>query len=720
MSAFQAALTLADELIPVFPCNSEKEPICDNGFYDATLNPTVKFWRGGPLVGMPTGARSGWDVLDLDWGKGGEAWWEANKHRLPATRVLHTRSGGRHLYFRTAPGLRCSESKIAPGVDVRANGGYAVVWRAAGLPWEDVPVVEWPDWLLDLARGSTASKDAAAGGDHTDLAAPSVAAVVDLLERMDNPEAAGRGVYVRVMLAAVGATRGLAAVGIEDDEGLIREAALAWASKWEGGSDEAAEADKWDTDWATRTTPLAGWPTLQALAGQFLPGYRAEVAAAEFGAVPLPPDTSGPDAWRARLRASDKGVPYGDLANVLIALRCAPAWSGVLALNTFASRVELHAPPPWHRGEWKPRALQDTDARHAAEWMQLAGLRVDVKTVSDGLMTAADAGAYHPVRRYLDGLVWDGQGRIDAWLHDHLGAEDNPLNRAFASRFLIGAVARTMRPGCKLDTALMLEGDQNLGKSSALAALCNEREWFNDHISDLGSKDARQELQGKLITEFAEMDNVSRADVAKVKAFLSTAVDHFRGSYAMYARDYPRCGVFAGTINPESAGYLKDNTGNRRFWTVACGVGWMPGREVDQVALAAARDQLWAEAVVRFKAGQPWWLAERALQVAQAGAAELRRETDAWEEPILAFVHDRENVSTGDILTLCLGKPVGAHTKPDAMKVAGILRAASWTRRKVRVGHQTCWRFYPPTPPVRSSAVVVPMRPGDEFARLVG
>lgn len=301
MNAYQAAMALADEMVPVFPCKADKTPACARGHLAATVIPFEVWWNGAPLVGMPTGAKSGWDILDLDPRHGGDAWYEANRHRIPATRVQRTPSGGWHVYFKARPGLRCSVGLIAPGVDVRAEGGYIIRWCAAGLPVDDAPVADWPDWLLiDLARGTAASKDASAGGDHTTLAAPSVAAVVGLLDRMPNPEAAGRDTYVRVMLAAVGTIRGLDAAGRLGEHGQadIRDAALGWASRWEGGTDDGAEADKWDEDWSHRDTPLAGWPTLQAVAGQLIPGYRAEVALAEFGAAPLPVEVPAPPARR--------------------------------------------------------------------------------------------------------------------------------------------------------------------------------------------------------------------------------------------------------------------------------------------------------------------------------------------------------------------------------------------------------------------------------------
>ena len=155
--AGEQAMRLAAEGHAVFPCRADKAPCSPRGFYDASRDPeaVAALWRRHPgkLVGVVTGEASGIAVLDLDAGSGGGAWFEAYRGMLPRTRAHRTRSGGLHLVFGHRAGLRCSAGHIAPGVDVRADGGYIVWWPAAGLAvLDDVPALaDWPDWLADLA-----------------------------------------------------------------------------------------------------------------------------------------------------------------------------------------------------------------------------------------------------------------------------------------------------------------------------------------------------------------------------------------------------------------------------------------------------------------------------------------------------------------------------------------------------------------------------------------
>jgi len=154
--ALTAALRLAAQGLPVFPCLESKAPACPRGFQDASahLGQVRHLWRRypGPLIGVPTGPVSGFDVLDLDPRHGGDVWLNQNRHRLPATRVHGTRSGGEHWLFQCNRNVRNSAGRIGPGVDVRASGGYVVWWPAAGSPvLPAAPIAQWPDWLLSAA-----------------------------------------------------------------------------------------------------------------------------------------------------------------------------------------------------------------------------------------------------------------------------------------------------------------------------------------------------------------------------------------------------------------------------------------------------------------------------------------------------------------------------------------------------------------------------------------
>ena len=221
-------------------------------------------------------------------------------------------------------------------------------------------------------------------------------------------------------------------------------------------------------------------------------------------------------------------------------------------------------------------------------------------------------------------LRWDGMPRLDAWTMTHLGAEDTPLNRAFGSRWMISAVARIMRPGVKADHMLILEGPQGAKKSSALKVLAGE-EWFTDELAEIGCKDAAQQMRGIWIIEIAELDAISRAEVSRIKAFLTRTTDRYRPPYERYIVTVPRQCVFAGSVNPET--YLRDETGNRRFWPVRCGT-------IDLDALARDRDQLWAEAVKRYRDGAIWWLDEPDLIAGAKAEQDRRYQTDAWDARI--------------------------------------------------------------------------------------
>jgi hypothetical protein len=146
------ALCLSEQGIPCFPCHDDKRPTTPHGFKDATrdYDSLGQLWRTypGPLIGVPTGNVSGLDILDIDPRHGGMSWFAEHRYRLPATRAHRTRSGGLHLIFQYRKGVRCSVGRIAAGIDVRASGGYAIWWPAAGLPvLSDVAAAPWPDWL---------------------------------------------------------------------------------------------------------------------------------------------------------------------------------------------------------------------------------------------------------------------------------------------------------------------------------------------------------------------------------------------------------------------------------------------------------------------------------------------------------------------------------------------------------------------------------------------
>jgi predicted P-loop ATPase len=232
-------------------------------------------------------------------------------------------------------------------------------------------------------------------------------------------------------------------------------------------------------------------------------------------------------------------------------------------------------------------------------------------------------------------------------------------------------VARIYRPGAKADHAVILEGEQGLGKSTALKTLASEA-WFTDELGDIGGKDASMQLQGRLIVELAELDALSRAEVSRVKAFLSRSSDKFRPPWGRRVIDVPRQNVFAGTTNKDK--YLQDETGARRFWPVRC-------TRIDLAGIERDRDQLWAEAVAAYHDGKAWWPSDTESQSEFREQQEERRQPDPWEEPIRIWLEQPARmgeITTAAILSECLGKRTAEWTRADEMRVAACMKVIGW------------------------------------------
>lgn len=413
--------------------------------------------------------------------------------------------------------------------------------------------------------------------------------------------------------------------------------------------------------------------------------------------------------WFKQLRLDLAGTPERNEANIITALSNDEAFAGALVFDEFRQEVLIRRQLPWDEQQPSlPRAWTDADDVRCAEWLQRREINVGPATVSRAAGAVARVICVHPVRDYLAGLRWDGVPRLTQWVVAYLGAEDTPLNRAIGSRWMISGVARIMQPGCKVDHMLILEGPQGAKKSSAIKTLAGP-EWFTDELAEIGSKDAAQQMRGIWIVEFAELDAISRAEVSRIKAFLTRTTDRYRPPYERYVVTIPRQCIFAGSVNPET--YLRDETGNRRFWPVRCG-------SIDLDALARDRDQLWAEAVARYRDGAIWWLDEPELIASAKAEQDQRYHADAWDARIdrwLVYERRRVNhgygnyddwrdeeverpapltdVSVGEVLEGALGIEAGRWTKADQMRVGAYLKTRHWERYQARSGALREWRY---------------------------
>lgn len=400
----------------------------------------------------------------------------------------------------------------------------------------------------------------------------------------------------------------------------------------------------------------------------------------------------GPEAgegkgWGQLLLRNDRGQPLALEANVCVALRRAPELRGRLRLNKLSETIECRG-LPWDRGEPRWRGWNDADDAHLAEHLQRQGLRVRPIACATAALVVAHDVRVHPVRDWLHALQWDGTPRLDGWLCAYLGATAEDLAQhaylqEVGRRWMIGAVARVFRPGCKVDATLILEGPQGCRKSTACRTLVPDEAWFADEVADLGTKDAAQDLRGKWLLELSELSAMRRGEVERVKSFISRAVDHYRPSHGRHSRDFPRQCVFIGTTNSDA--YLSDETGARRFWPVQVGA-------IDIPALERDRGQLWGEAVAAYRAGERWWLdrdTERHARVEQ----EDRRQEDAWEAAIATWISDKAETSIEDLLEHVVRLPMDRRDQTARNRVARVLRARKWKRFRKRIGGELEWGY---------------------------
>jgi predicted P-loop ATPase len=359
------------------------------------------------------------------------------------------------------------------------------------------------------------------------------------------------------------------------------------------------------------------------------------------------------------------GVPYrNNQINICLAL----AKMGIaLHYDQFARRVLIDGLLDFGPGL--------DDAALDRIWLQMEQ-RCQFSPPKDLLFTIvrdmARLNGYHPVTDYLDSLRWDGTPRIDKWLTTYGGADDNEYTRAVGALMLIAAVRRVRKPGCKFDEMLVLEcPEQGTDKSTALRVLAVREEWFSDYMPlNVEGKGVIECLRGRWIVEAAELSGMRRADIEHVKSQLSRQVDRARLSYDRMVTEEPRQCVFVGTTN--SSAYLRDMTGNRRFWPVEV-------KRFDTDALRRDRDQLWAEAAAREASGASIHL-DSTLWAVAAAEQERRVTCDPWFEVLQAQLEGMEGkISVASIWEI-LDVPARQQTQEQRRRVGEAMRKLRWLR----------------------------------------
>lgn len=367
--------------------------------------------------------------------------------------------------------------------------------------------------------------------------------------------------------------------------------------------------------------------------------------------------------------------PYQTLTNAVRVLQHDPVWDASrLWYDEFLDRIFVANSPT---REWR-----DEDDYRLTVYMQETACMPLLRDtlVAKAVRMVAKQRCKHVLRDWLSVLRWDGVERIAHAFEDHWTVTCD-LNlpsdyvRAASRNFFIGLVARVFRPGCQLDTMVVFEGFQGLKKTSALRVLASEP-WYMAAHESVTKKDFFETLRGKWIVEIDEMDVFSRAEVSRVKAVISTPVDRYRPSYGRAAIDFPRQCIFGGTTNKDDWG--NDDTGLRRFWPLPCGL-------TNLETLAAARDQLLAEAVHLFRAGATWWEMPLSTKDVQAD----RQAESAWTSIVLQGLRGYDETTVTDVLVTIIKCEVSKITRPAEVAVGRILRLAGWEKKNLRrVGKQ--------------------------------
>ncbi len=346
-------------------------------------------------------------------------------------------------------------------------------------------------------------------------------------------------------------------------------------------------------------------------------------------------------------------------------VRHALARSGVRAQrNSFTGVDEIEG------RDLEGRDLTDVAEILCSVFARELQFHASVASIKRELITLAHEHRHHPVIDYLDGLDWDGTKRLDRWLVDYAGAADTELNRAFARKVLIAGVRRIRKPGVKFDTMLVLEGKQGAGKSQLAARLAVRPEWFCDSL-DLNSDDKTKAeiLQRAWIVECQELDGMNKSTSQKLKRFMSSPSDTFRKAYARDAGEYRRHCIIVGTTNEDT--YLRDLTGNRRFWPVQAG-------DIDLEGFSAIVDQLWAEASMREAEGEAITLPEHLWKDAETAQTDRMME-DPYRSVLEDLFANKRGKVYIEVVKLALGIETRQMTSYDARRIEAIMASLGWT-----------------------------------------
>ena len=456
-------------------------------------------------------------------------------------------------------------------------------------------------------------------------------------------------------------------------------------------------------------TPIAKMPSFKAMTELALKDERVKAVFAGERLAQAVTDFDDED-WQSHLELDKAGNIKNTLRNLTIILENDPNLKP-LVFNQLLDGMEIKGEVPWKHPS---KFWRDADDAQLISYVDTHYGTFSARNYDIAVTKVADDRSYHPIRSFIDQLPqWDGIERVDTLLIDYLGAEDSPYVRAVTRKTLCAAIKRVLVPGSKFDSMLVLNGPQGVGKSTLIAKLAGE--WFSDslNLSDTKDKTAAEKLQGYWILEIGELAGLRKAEVETLRSFLTRQNDIYRAAFGKRATPHLRQCVFFGTTNAES-GYLRDTTGNRRFWPVMT-----PGSGTKHSWELTAEDiqQIWAEALVYVQQGEKLYLDATTEALAKAEQREAM-ESDEREGLVRLYLDtllpttwdsmdiferrnflnggdfgpsahtctvSRTSVSSMEIWCECFGKDRANLRRSDSNDIIGILKRIGWVRSDAKV-----------------------------------
>jgi putative DNA primase/helicase len=550
--------------------------------------------------------------------------------------------GGSHIVLTVTRPIRNAHGKIAPGIDIKGDGGYIVV-----EPSTTASSYEWLDW------------------SPIDGEVPQIDPCPAWLENLLTPRTSPQMTVVT----------GSKVIDGSRNNTLTKLAGMMRRKGFEADAIEAALA----AHNAKHCSPPLDSDEVSKIA-RSVARYSAQ-----------PESTQDVAPFDAMLDRTKTGGVKANLNNASILLSAPAEMQTAIGYNEFSLNIEAIAALPWR----KPGVWSENDAAYASIWLSRTyGVDFSTDRIMEAVSVIAANAPFHPIRNEVLSAQWDKTPRLDFWMEDAFGVGRTKYHQAVGRKWIIGMVARVFSPGCKLDTMPVLEGEQGEGKSSAIEALAGSDNYTTLTVSP-DNKDFMVGMRSSWLIELAELDSFKRSDETTIKAMLSIHTDSYRAPYGRTVQKYPRQCIFVGTTNRFQ--WNEDETGGRRFWPIRV-------KEINLSAIKSMRLQLLAEAYEAFLRKEDWWTVpadEARIEQDKRFVVDsweeviaewLAGKNDSRSYQGIDFVNGGgvARASTTQIASLALQIPIERHSRSVQTRIGSVMKRLEWNKTR----HQSEARIY--------------------------